>query len=55
MLSCNDSGNGDLARGDDIPQLAMGEGEDLEEKDSDKLLGLGEGDSVIDPTVEMLC
>ena len=41
-----DSGNDDLARG---------EGEDVEEKDSDRLLGLAVGDSVIEPKMEMLC
>ena len=50
-----DSGNDDLARGEGILRLAMGEGEDVEEKDSGRLLGLAVGDSVIGPEMEMLC
>ena len=55
MLLSTDSGNDDLAGGEGIPKLAMGEGEDAEEKDSDRLLGLAVGESVMDPKVEMFC
>ena len=55
MPSSSDSGNDDLARGGGILKLAMGEGEDVEEKDSNRLLGLAVADSVMDPEVEMLC
>ena len=55
MLPSTDSGNDDLAGGESIPKLATGEGEDAEEKDSDRLLGLAVADSVINPKVEGLC
>lgn len=47
-----DSGNDDLARGEGNP---MGEGEEVEEKDSDRLLGAGVGDLVRDPKVSIIC
>ena len=55
VLLSTDSGNDDLARGEGILKLAMGEGEDAEEKNSDRLLRLTVADSVMDPEVEMLC
>ena len=55
LFLSTDSGNDDLARGEGILGLAMGEGEDVEEKDSDRLLGLAVGDSVMDPKMEILC
>ena len=55
MLPSTDSGNEILAGGEGIPKLAMGEEEDAEEKDGDRLLGLAVGDLVMDPKVEMLC
>ena len=55
MLPSTDSRNDDLARGEGILKLAMGEGEDNDDKNSDRLLGLAVADSVMDPKVEMLC